>query len=150
MKKVSDPRWEVELHDDFEPEFAALSQEVQNELLATAKAVEQLGPDADRPHVGTLDNDKHPNMKELRFKANHGAEIWRAAFAFDPQRRAIVLVAADKQGTDEKRFYKDLLRVANARFDKHLQALKAAAAKVEQGLAKAGKGQLAGKVPRKK
>lgn len=118
------PDWEVEFHDDFDPEFDALSRDVQDELLATAKAVQRLGPDASRPHVGTLDNPPHPNMKELRFTANKGSEIWRAAFAFDPRRKAIVLVAADKQGKDEKKFYRDLLRVANQRFDAHLRKLR--------------------------
>lgn len=115
--------WEVEFHDEFESEFDALREDVQDELLATAKAVQRLGPAADRPHVGTLDNPPHPNMKELRFTANNGSEIWRAAFAFDPRRRAIVLVAADKQGKDERKFYGKLLRVANKRFDDHLSRL---------------------------
>ncbi|MFT3817295.1 MAG: type II toxin-antitoxin system RelE/ParE family toxin [Rubrivivax sp.] len=119
------PEWEVEFHDDFDPEFDALSADVQDELLATAKAVQRLGPEASRPHVGTLGNARHPNMKELRFTANNGAEVWRAAFAFDPRRKAIVLVAADKQGKDEKKFYRDLLRVANRRFDDHLKKLEA-------------------------
>lgn len=115
--------WLVEFHEDFDPEFDALDPEVQDELLATAKAVERLGPAADRPHVGTLVNPRHPNMKELRFKAGRGSEVWRAAFAFDPLRHAVVLVAAAKQGTDEKAFYRRLLRVANDRFDQHLAGL---------------------------
>ncbi|MET0264504.1 MAG: type II toxin-antitoxin system RelE/ParE family toxin [Duganella sp.] len=117
-------KWKVSFHDEFDPEFEAFSEDVQNELLAVALAVQQLGPTADRPHVGTLKNPRHPNMKELRFKANHGAEVWRAAFAFDTHREAIILVAADKQGVDEKKFYKDLLKKANERFDKHLKNLK--------------------------
>ncbi len=117
-------KWKVIFSDDFDPEFDALSEDVQDQLLAVAAAVQELGPAADRPHVGTLENPKHPNMKELRFKANNGAEIWRAAFAFDPDRHAIVLVAADKQGKDEDKFYKTLLKKANQRFDKHLKALK--------------------------
>ena len=116
--------WRVSFHDDFDGEFDSFSKNVQDELLATAKAVEELGPAADRPHVGTLKNPKHPNMKELRFKANNGAEVWRAAFAFDPERSAIILVAADKQGVDEGKFYKDLLEKANKRFDKHLETMK--------------------------
>jgi hypothetical protein len=43
-------------------------------------------------------------MKELRFEASAGE--WRAAFAFDPQRRAILLVAGDKSGGSQKRFYR--------------------------------------------
>jgi hypothetical protein len=36
-------------------------------------------------------------MKELRFKVAHG--VWRVAFAFDPERQAILLVAGNKAGT---------------------------------------------------
>lgn len=117
--------WKVSFHDDFDPEFDAFTADVQDALLAAAAAVRQLGPAADRPHVGTLNNARHPNMKELRFKANNGAEIWRAAFAFDPQREAVILIAADKQGVDEAKFYRDLLKKANKRFDQHLASLAA-------------------------
>jgi hypothetical protein len=120
------PHWKVSFHDEFALEFDGFPEDVQDELLAAAAAVQELGPAADRPHVGTLANSKHPNMKELRFKANRGAEIWRAVFAFDPNREAIILVAADKQGTDEKKFYQKLLKIANVRFDQHLKKLKAA------------------------
>lgn len=56
----------------------------------------------------------------LRFKAHNGSEVWRAAFAFDLERRACVLVAGDKQGRDEKAFYKRLITTADRRFDTHL------------------------------
>ena len=122
--------WEVIFHDEFDPEFDAFSVEVQNQLMAAAKAVESLGPAADRPHVGTLSNPRHPNMKELRFDTHQGAQVWRAAFAFDPQRHAIVLVlvAAAKQGTSEQKFNKALLKKANQRYDSHLNELKRRAA----------------------
>jgi hypothetical protein len=61
-------------------------------------------------------------MKELRFEATGG--IWRLAFAFDPRRRAILLVAGDKSGTGEKRFYKALIRTADTRFAAHLESIK--------------------------
>jgi hypothetical protein len=138
--------WKVFFHDDFDPEFDSFSQDVQDELLAVAAAVRELGPAADRPHVGTLKNPKHPNMKELRFNANNGAEVWRAAFAFDPNRAAIILVAADKQGIDEKKFYMDLLKKANERFDKHLKNVKATEA---AALAKPAKTQAKGSMGKK-
>ena len=50
--------------------------------------------------------------------------VWRVAFAFDPKRRAVLLVAGDKSGGGEKRFYRQLLRTADARFDEHLASLK--------------------------
>lgn len=115
--------WKVEFQDEFDAEFDALDQDVQNELLACALAVERLSPAADRPHVALLNNAKHPNMKELRFTANSGTEVWRAAFAFDPRRTAIVLVAAAKQGKNQQKFYKALLAIANRRFDSHLKQL---------------------------
>lgn len=63
-------------------------------------------------------------MKELRFEPAGG--VWRAAFAFDPTRRAVVLVAADKAGVGQTRFYKALIRKADARFDAHLRRLEEA------------------------
>ena len=111
MKQIK--TWVVSFHDDFEPEFDAFSKTVQNELLAIADAIKKLDPAANRPHVGTLNNPPHPNMKEMIFTANNGAEIWRALFAFDPIRAAIILVAADKQGINQDKFYRDLLKKAN-------------------------------------
>ena len=73
--------------------------------------------------MDTLSGSKHANMKELRFNAAGG--VWRAAFAFDPKRNAIVLVAGDKSGGSQKRFYKGLIGKADARFDAHLARLKA-------------------------
>jgi hypothetical protein len=59
-------------------------------------------------------------MKELRFDAADG--VWRVAF--DPKRQGILLVAGDKSGGSEKRFYRHLIRTADDRFDEHLSRLK--------------------------
>ncbi len=91
--------WRVQLHEEFEAEFDTLSRPVQDELLAHAKLLEQFGPQLGRPHVDTLKGSRHANMKELRFEADRG--VWRIAFAFDPQRSAILLVAGDKSGGSE-------------------------------------------------
>lgn len=61
-------------------------------------------------------------MKELRCNAADG--VWRIAFAFDPDRQAILLVGGDKSGGKEKRFYKQLINRADDRFDRHLQRRK--------------------------
>ncbi|MNP84689.1 hypothetical protein D3C76_1841060 [compost metagenome] len=57
-------------------------------------------------------------MKELRFSVGNG--VWRVAFAFDPSRRALLLVAGDKAGISERRFYRSLIGRADARFERHL------------------------------
>lgn len=62
--------WIVELYEDFEPEFEDLAEEVQDELLAQAGLLEKFGPELGRPHVDTLNNSRHANMKELRFIAD--------------------------------------------------------------------------------
>ena len=111
--------WIVLFHDVFEIEFADLSEAVQDELLAQAKLLEQFGPTLGRPRVDTLKGSQHANMKELRFDADGG--VWRVAFAFDPNRRAFLLVAGDKSGGSEKRFYRQLVRTADKRFSEHLE-----------------------------
>lgn len=119
------PRWQVDFHDEFKSdEWRRMDTEQRKALIAAADALAQVGPQGGRPLIGTLDNPSHPNMKELRYDAHDGTEVWRAAFAFDPSRKAIVLVAGDKQGKDESLFYKELLRKANKRFNLHLKALK--------------------------
>ena len=60
-------------------------------------------------------------MKELRFRANGG--VWRVAFAFDPRRNAILLVAGDKSGVSETKFYKRLIDKADKRYKTHLKNL---------------------------
>ena len=77
--------WIVEFHDDFETEFQAFEQPVQDALLAVAKLLTDYGPQLGRPYADTLNGSEYANMKELRFEASDGE--WRAAFAFDPQRQ---------------------------------------------------------------
>jgi hypothetical protein len=114
-------KWMVAVGDEFEPEFSALPTDVQIEILALARLLQQFGPQLGRPRVDTLDGSRHANMKELRFAAADGE--WRVAFVFDPKRQGILLVAGDKSGGSQKRFYRELIRKADNRFDAHLQRL---------------------------
>ena len=60
-------------------------------------------------------------MKELRF--NWMDEVWRVAFAFDPLRQAIFLVAGDKSSVNQKRFYTRLIDIADARYKEHIRLI---------------------------
>jgi hypothetical protein len=113
--------WVVLFEDEFDREYEALPQEVQDELLPHIKLLRDYGPKLGRPHVDTLKGSKHANMKELRFTAANG--VWRVAFAFDPRRQAVVLVAGDKAGVSEDRFYKRMIAKADGRFTAHLERL---------------------------
>ena len=95
---------------------------VQDELLLHARLLEEFGPQLGRPHVDTLNESDYANMKELRFKADGG--VWRVAFAFDPKRNAILLVAADKSGISPARFYKRLIEKADRSYKGHLKRMR--------------------------
>lgn len=58
-------------------------------------------------------------MKELRIQ--YAGSPIRAFIAFDPERRAVVLCAGDKTGLNEKKFYKDMIKLADAEFRNHLR-----------------------------
>jgi hypothetical protein len=117
-------KWRVEFHRDFVPEFRALNENVQNEIAALAEKMQLFGPAMKRPASDTLKGSRFSNMKDLRFEANNG--VWRLACAFDPARRAILLVAGDKSGVSQKRFYRSLIGTADARFGEHLKELERA------------------------
>ena len=114
--------WIIEISDEFEPEFDDLYEDVRTEILALTRLLQQFGPQLGRPRVDTLNDSRHANMKELRFSAADGE--WRVAFAFDTKRKGILLVAEDKTGVSQKRFYREFIRKADDRFDAHLARLK--------------------------
>lgn len=115
--------WSVFLHDDFTPEVAAMPREARVAMAERAAALAEFGPTLGRPHVDTLNGSVYSNMKELRFDAADG--VWRVAFIFDPTRAAILLVAGDKSGVKQKRFYKSLIKQADTRYAAHLAKLSA-------------------------
>lgn len=113
--------WIVDFHQQFFEEAKNFTQPVKKALQEEIEILEVLCPQLGRPQVDTLNGSKFSNMKELRFEADRG--VWRVAFAFDPNRKAILLVAGNKAGTNQKRFYKQLIKTADERFSNHLEEL---------------------------
>jgi len=113
--------WNTYFHPKFKAEIDQLSIEVRRELFTALVPLREIGPMLGRPEVDTLKDSKFANMKELRFRADGG--VWRVAFAFDPKRDAILLVAGDKSGGSEKTFYRRLIEKADKRFKEHLEAV---------------------------
>ena len=113
--------WTTYFHPKFDAEFEELSVEVRRELVSALILLQDYGPMLGRPSVDTLKDSKFANMKELRFTADGG--VWRVAFAFDPTRNAILLVAGDKSGGSEKMFYRRLIEKADKRFKEHLEGI---------------------------
>ena len=114
-------QWEVGFHDEFAREFGEWSEEVQDAILSALGKLRVFGPSLGRPSVDTLKGSEYSNMKELRLDTQGG--VWRIAFAFDPTRRAILLVGGDKSGISKDRFYTGLIRIADARYSQHLNSV---------------------------
>jgi hypothetical protein len=114
--------WNIEFDTAFAAEVDRMPASVADALRSHALLLQQSGPQLGRPWCDTLKASAHANMKELRFNADKG--VWRVEFAFDPSRNAILLVAGDKKGANQAKFYQDLIRTADARFAAHLTTLK--------------------------
>jgi hypothetical protein len=111
--------WRVLYHPDFDTERAALDVDVADKLREAVVALSEIGPQLGRPLADTLKGSKHANMKELRIGIR-GA--WRFAFAFDVERQAVILCGGNKSGGSQARFYRDLIRLADERFDEWLES----------------------------
>jgi hypothetical protein len=111
--------WLVDFHPIFKAEVLELPRAVRIEMVASLAPLREFGPALGRPDVDTLKDSRYANMKELRFKADSG--VWRVAFAFDPRRNAVLLVAGDKSGVSEKTFYKRLIGKADKRYREYLE-----------------------------
>ncbi|HWE32029.1 MAG TPA: type II toxin-antitoxin system RelE/ParE family toxin [Solirubrobacteraceae bacterium] len=119
MNTLSGPqRWEIEFTAQAEDWFMKLKPDDADRIAAAFDALELRGPALGRPFVDSIKGSRHHNMKELRSIGSH----LRALFAFDPQRRAIVLVGGDKSD-DWQRWYERNIPRADARYDDHLRGL---------------------------
>lgn len=113
--------WRVATSDDFDDWFGNLDDDEKVEVARLVELLKRLGPHLSRPHADTLKGSAYANMKELRGKTS--GSILRIAFIFDPNRQGILLVGGSKSGVNEKRFYKVLIRKADAVYKAHLERL---------------------------
>jgi hypothetical protein len=121
--------WEVEYTDEFGAWWSSLSEEEQIELDAKVRLLEQHGPVLPRPHSDVIVTSRHSNMKELRGTVvfqHHRAEL-RVLYAFDPRRKAILLIGGDKTGNP--RWYEEFVAIADQLFDDHLKQIEREEAK---------------------
>ncbi|HEM6966043.1 TPA: type II toxin-antitoxin system RelE/ParE family toxin [Legionella pneumophila] len=110
--------WLIETTDTFDVWFDALDDIDKANVLASMIVLREKGPMLSRPYADTVKGSCHSNMKELRIQSK-GDPI-RAFFAFDPKRRGILLCAGNKTGND-KRFYEEMIPIADREFTVHLK-----------------------------
>ncbi|HHV1711528.1 TPA: type II toxin-antitoxin system RelE/ParE family toxin [Escherichia coli] len=111
--------WTVLFSQRFDDWLNEQEDALQEKVLADLKNLQVYGPELPRPYADTVKGSRYKNMKELRVQFS-GRPI-RVFYAFDPIRRAIVLCAGDK--SNDKRFYKKLVRIAEDEFAAHLNTL---------------------------
>lgn len=111
--------WEVEYTDEFGEWWNSLSESEQEDMDAIVRVLEDKGPNLRRPYSGSIESSKHANMKELVIQ--HSGRPYRVLYAFDPNRKALLLIGGDKTGND--RWYEEFVPKADELFDAHLKQL---------------------------
>ena len=117
--------WEILTAAEFDRWWETLDAKERESLTASIELLREVGPLLGRPQADTVEGSRHRNMKELR--TQHRGRPLRTFFAFDPIRRAVLLIGGDKTG--DKRFYDRMIPLADTIFDAHLAALKQRQAK---------------------
>jgi hypothetical protein len=113
--------WVIKTTDTFDEWYDTLGDTDRANVLASLLVLQERGPLLSRPYADTVKNSRHSNMKELRIQSR--GEPIRAFYAFDPDRRGILLCAGNKTG-NEKRFYEVMVPIADREFTAYLEKLK--------------------------
>jgi hypothetical protein len=112
--------WEVLFAEEFAQWLDTVEVGLRTRIAAHVELPERFGPRLGRPRVDTIKGSAYANLKELRVQ--YRREPWRILFAFDPRRRAVLLVGGTKTG--DKRWYEEQVRIAEERYRRHLASLK--------------------------
>ncbi|MDQ6605854.1 MAG: type II toxin-antitoxin system RelE/ParE family toxin [Actinomycetota bacterium] len=110
--------WEIEFTPGAARWYARLGPEDTNRMAAAFDELDRSGPGLGRPRVDSIKASRHHNMKELR---SVGGNL-RALFAFDPRRRAVVLLGGDKTNNWRGWYQRNVPR-ADKLYDKHLRTI---------------------------
>ena len=86
--------WDVEFTSRFETWWNSLSEDEQIETSAKVELLQERGPTLPRPHADVISTSRHAN--ELRGKVED--RHLRVLYAFDPRRKALLLIGGDKTG----------------------------------------------------
>jgi len=112
--------WTIQTTNTFDEWFDILDDIDRTNVLASMIVLQERGPMLSRPYADTVKGSCHRNMKELRVQSK-GNPIM-AFFAFDPKRKGVLLCAGNKTGND-KRFYDEMIPIADREFTAHLERL---------------------------
>jgi hypothetical protein len=94
-----------------------LDDDAKEAIYKNLLILKKIGPSLGRPYVDSVKQSKHKNMKELRVQ--NKKRLFRIFFAFDPDRKAVLIIGGDKRG--DKQFYQRLIPIADKLYDKYLE-----------------------------
>jgi hypothetical protein len=107
--------WKVDTTDEYDTWFIEQTGEGQASIRMKVELLAEYGPYLSRPHADTLKGSKLANLKELRSHTDNN--VFRVAFIFDEERKAILLIGGDKKGKNENQFYRNLIKQAEEIYD---------------------------------
>lgn len=113
--------WLIKTTDTFDDWFKSLDDTDRSNVLASMMVLREKGPRLSRPYADSVYGSCHSNMKELRVQSK-GDPI-RVFFAFDPVRTGVLLCAGNKTGND-KRFYDEMIPIADREFTAYLKNIR--------------------------
>ena len=111
--------WEIVIHPIVRQWLDSLARSEYQKVVIALKVLQEQGPFLGRPFADQVKNSRFKNMKELRPRGKN----LRLLFAFDPNRKAIILVAGDKTNNWIK-WYEQNIPIADQRFSEHLKNYK--------------------------
>ncbi len=113
--------WEIILVPEVHDWFMTLDEISASLVRDSVELLADRGPALGHPAVDRITSSQLHNLKELRPGSAGKTEI-RILFIFDPQRRAVLLVAGDKAGnwTRWYRWYRDAIKLAEDRYARYL------------------------------
>ena len=75
--------------------------------------------DLKHPDSSKVKSSRHSHMRELRIQ--HAGRPYRVLYAFDPRRKAILLIGDEKTGDD--RWYEKFVPIADQVYDDHISSI---------------------------
>ena len=109
---------EVIVTAEFAAWYEGLRLAEQNSVGRVVGLLEERGPTLEFPFSSGIKGSSFSGMRELRIQ--HAGDPYRVLYAFDPIRRAILLVGGIKTGKG-KRWYEEAIRLADKLFAEYLR-----------------------------
>ena len=112
--------WKVLTTPEYRAWFRTLTEREKVRLVRAHERLAAEGPLLGRPYADTVKGSRHANLKELRVPGTV-----RAFYAFDSQRRAVLLCGGDKgRARRSAGWYRKMVRRADRLLDEHLAGMR--------------------------